>query len=394
MGSIVSEASKLVGKRIAKCREIAEDVEFKAASAYKTGNHGAKLIGYFPVYLPEEIVYAAGMMPVEVIGAGNRLEIDYADSIIQSFVCSISRSTLELAITERMKDFDGMLFSSICDVARNLSGVFKRQFPHIFVDYIHYPQNMSSPSARDYLATEYKRLIWKLEELSGIKVTDDALKRAIETGNRSRELLRALYNIRASSPWLISASELFVVTRASTLMPKTEFIPLIEEILAGLSDRDRKMRDCVRVVIEGSFCELPPVELLEEMEEAGCYIVDDDLVLGSRWYLDSIPTDGDPLGALVDSYFKRSVYSSVRHYGNTPRAKNLVEKVRSRRAEGVIFCTAKFCEPALFDYALNKELLEKEGIPYIAVEFEEKAGVFEGIKTQVETFVESILFFS
>jgi benzoyl-CoA reductase subunit C len=128
------------------------------------------------------------------------------------------------------------------------------------------------------------------------------------------------------------------------------------------------------------------------MEEAGCYIIDDDFNLGRRWFYEDVPADGDPLAALAESYLDRSVYSSVRHDSRKPRFRGLVEKARSRRADAVIFLIAKFCEPAEFDYVLFKRELEREGIPHLLLEFEEKSFTFERLRTEVETFVESMLF--
>ena len=105
-----------------------------------------------------------------------------------------------------------------------------------------------------------------------------------------------------------------------------------------------------------------------------------------------IQADGDPLTALARAYLDASVYSSVRHDWRKPREQALVEKVREHRADAVIFCIAKFCEPALFDYVLFKQALEREKIPHLLVEFEEKMWTFERVRNEIETFVESILF--
>ena len=146
------------------------------------------------------------------------------------------------------------------------------------------------------------------------------------------------------------------------------------------------------MVIEGSFCEQPPLDLIKILEEAGCYIVDDDFLLGPRWFLRDVPVSGDPMRALADSYSNASVYSPVRHDFRRPRHRELIEKARNRKADAVILLIAKFCEPALFDYGLFKQELEKEGIPHLLMEFEEKMFTFEGLRTEVETFVESLLF--
>lgn len=112
-----------------KCRRICRDPDFEAALRWKEEHPGAKVVGCFPVYTPAEIIHACGMLPLGVMGAGNLIEMDQADSRIQSFICSIARSTMELGLSGRLDVLDALYFTSICDVSRNLSGVWRRNFP-------------------------------------------------------------------------------------------------------------------------------------------------------------------------------------------------------------------------------------------------------------------------
>lgn len=159
-----------------------------------------------------------------------------------------------------------------------------------------------------------------------------------------------------------------------------------------LRTRALKKRDSIRVVVEGSFCEQPPLVLIRMVEEAGCYIVGDDFTLGQTWFETDVPATGDPILELADSYVNRSVYSSVRHDFRKPRWTALVEKVKATRADAVLFLIAKFCEPAYFDYVPYKQELERAGIPHLQLEFEEKLFTFDRVRTEVETFVESLVF--
>src|SRR5512142_1851535 len=156
---------------IAHYREILESVPLELATEWKKDHPEKKMVGCYPVYTPVELIHAAGMLPVGVIGAGNRLEIAHADSRFQSFICSIVKSTLELGLTEKLKFLDGIVFHSICDPARNLGSVFKRNFPRLLVEYIHFPQNMTSPHTVNYLAAEYRRLLSGYEQVAGHAIT-------------------------------------------------------------------------------------------------------------------------------------------------------------------------------------------------------------------------------
>ncbi|MBI3666814.1 MAG: 2-hydroxyacyl-CoA dehydratase [Acidobacteria bacterium] len=377
---------------VAECREWFADPDFSRLRGHlaATGEHA---VGLFPVYTPEEIVLAAGFLPVHTYGGGNLVEIDHADSRIQSFVCSICRSTLELGLTARLDWAEGFVFPSICDVARNLSGVWTRNFPDRFAAYIHFPEKDSIPAARQYLRTEFARLEHILERRSGRSIRREDYHRAFAVLNEQRKLLRQLYTLRSEQPWKLTTLELYTLTRAGGMMPREQHIEMLRLALAEAGARVGKPQDRIRVVVEGSFCEQPPLDLLMAIEDAGCYIVDDDFLLGQRYLEQDVPLAGDPLDALAETFLEAGVPTAT-YRSRRPRGPALVEKARAARADGVIFCIAKFCEPALYDYVLLNRELEKAGIPALYFEFEEKANVFDNMRMQVESFVESRLLFS
>ncbi|HLJ75520.1 MAG TPA: 2-hydroxyacyl-CoA dehydratase [Thermoanaerobaculia bacterium] len=371
--------------------EIITDVDFSSVKAWKSAHPGAKAIAYFPVYAPVEIIHACGALPVALHGAGDRLDLQHADARFGSFICSIVKTTLELGLTERLKTFDGFLFSSICDSARNLCFVTKRNFPDLFVDFIHLPHNCPSDAAVEFLAGDYERLRSELCKLTGAKKDDDALRRSIELYNRNRRLTNELYALRSRAPHLLSTYELYLTVRAGDFLPVEEHNGILANALQRVA-QTAKPRDSIRVVIEGSFCEQPPLDLIKLIESAGCYIVEDDFTIGRRWFKHPVPTDGDPLRNLAEAYVSDSVYSSVRHDGEHSRVEGLIEKVKQNKADAVLSFIAKFCEPALFDYVLFKRELERIGVPHLLLEFEEKLFTFDRIQMEIETFVESLLF--
>jgi benzoyl-CoA reductase subunit C len=260
------------------------------------------------------------------------------------------------------------------------------------VEYIHFPQNMVSPHTVEYLVAEYRRIKSTYEGLAGKAVTDEALRQSIRLYNEQRELIRDLYRIRTEKPQNLSTAETYVLTRIGTLLPVEEHVAILKDALPAIRQRDEKPKDRIKVILEGSFCEQPPLELIEGLEAAGCYLLDDDFLQGWRWFLDDIPLEGDPMRNLARAYLDHSVFSGVKHDLRGPKSKHLIDKVKETGASAVIILAAKFCEPALFDYALYRQALEREGIPHLYLEFEEKMWIFDKSRTEVETFVESMLF--
>lgn len=365
------------GEALAKARE-------------KHGDIGGFAV--FPVYAPLEIIHAAGLMPVGMFGAGNKVEISQADSRFQSFICSIAKSTLELFLRGDMKDFTGVVFSSICDVARNLASLVERNSPELYVEYLHLPQNMNSSRTVAYTRAEFERFRKNLSEHLGRPIRDDAIGKSLIVYNRVRRLTRALYAQRRDRPGSISAAELYTVAQAGTCMMPEDFTDLLEMLIELVPKREPHKRDSVQVVIEGAFCEQPPVGLIEVIEAAGCQIKDDDMVIGWRLLEEDVPLNGNPVHGLADAYLKSSSYTSVRHDYKNPRTDGLIKKMKDSGADAVIFAPAKFCEPALLDYVLFRQRLEEDEIAHLKLEFEEKMWTFETARTEVETFAESMLF--
>jgi len=126
------------------CEDIISDLNFTTVRDWEAQHPGGKAIAYFPVYAPVEIIHACDMLSVGLNGAGDQLDIQYADARFGSFICSIVKTTLEMGLTDHLDPFDGLLFSSICDSARNLCFVFKRNFPDRYFDFLHLPHNPNS----------------------------------------------------------------------------------------------------------------------------------------------------------------------------------------------------------------------------------------------------------
>jgi benzoyl-CoA reductase subunit C len=374
------------------CRQLVADPPGAAAARWKAGHPGGRAVAVYPVWAPAELIHAAGMLPVALLGGGTSVELTHADARFQSFVCSIAKSSLELGFQGRLDAIDGLVFSNICDVARNLASIYGRNFPAAVVEYLHLPQNSTSPAVAAYAAAELRRLANRFERAFGLPVTEAALEKSIGIYDGLRARLRALYALRIEAPHRLSTTELYLVQRAATLAPVEESLGWLDTLLAELPGRPARPRDRLRVVVEGAFCEQPPLGLLDVLEEAGCYVVEDDLLLGWRWFVADVDGPGDPFERLGRAYVDRAVPSSTRHESRAHRADGLVEKVRRSRAAAVVFLPAKFCEPALFDYVLMKQGLDRAGIPHLLVEFEEKMWTFERTRNEIETFVESMLF--
>lgn len=377
---------------VQRCRALLDFLPAQALEEAQARHPKVGGFGVFPVYAPVEIIHAAGLMPIGLFGAGGKVELSHADSRFPSFICSIAKSTLELFLRGEMRGFEGVVFSSICDVARNLASLVKRNTQGICIEYLHMPQNLYSESSLAYTRAELDRFRRNLAKHLGRPITDEAIGKSLMLYNQVRRLVETLYEKRRSGALGLSAADLFAVIQAGTRLMPEDFLPLLEELVGHMENHRERPRDGVRVVIEGAFCEQPPVQLIDTLEAAGCIVRDDDLMIGWRLFKEVVPENGDPLGALARAYIQSGVYTSVRHDRDRPRTEGLVRRVQDAGAEAVVFLPAKFCEPALLDYVLFRQRLDEEARPHLKIEFEEKMWTFENTRTEVETFAESMLF--
>ncbi len=368
-----------------ECRELLEDMDFPTVARWREG--GGKVVGHFQVYFPEEIVHAAGLLPFRVRGAP--IEPFQADSRFGSYLCSILKTSLELALSGRV-ELDLFVSHPICDAARNLAGVWGRNADHR-CEILYLPQNATASHAPAYLRGEYDRLRREVETVAGQAVTDDKLRASIRIYNENRRLLRELYALRRESPWLLSADESYVLMALGGLMRREEHNGILEATLPLLRQREIRRQDRIRVVFEGGFCEQPPMDLIRAVARS-CYVVDDDLLIGMRWILEDISTEGDPLLALADAYLNRSSYSPVQHDDRKPKERMLMERIRDAGAEAAIVTAAKMCEPGLEEQVTYIHALDEAKVPYFVSEFEENMSSFDHLEIQLETFVENLMF--
>lgn len=373
------------------CKLQSFDLNFTRANDWKNEKDGRVLVGYMPIYFPREIIHAAGGMAVGVFGGGDRKQIIKGDAYYQSYICHIPRSIIELALDKHMNHFDGFIFPSICDVLRNLSGIFKQQKIGKFVKYMDFPQNFLPEIGGVFYQQEMQHVLKYIKEINGVEVTTEALNHSIDLYNKNRKMISFIYDIRQDYPWRLSIEDVYYIVRAGTVIPVEEHNEILEQVCEHIKQNIGVPQDKIKVVISGAFCEQPAIGLIKAIEEAGCYVVDDDYMLGSRMILGDIDaTSTKPLEAISNSYIYQSQYSSSIYDVHDPKEYRLAKIVADRGANGVIFASASFCDPSLLDAPIFQNAFNRLGIRYIAFQFSENINQYKVIKEQVGAFSDSI----
>jgi len=252
---VAGDAEARLTAILEQCNESVAQLGVASQEAIPEGYRGA--LGHFPVYFPEEIVHGARLLPVNLLGGGNRIEVRLADARLGSFICSICRNTTELGLSGKLAGLTGFVTHPICDAAKHLAGIWGRNFPDQLSEILYLPQNVNTRGAVQYLYDEYQRLRGDIERRIGESISDEAIRASIRTYNENRRLLREIYQIRCETPWKLSSAESYLLLRARTRIPCERHNTLLREAVEAIRQRDLPAQDKPRVVFVGGFCEQP-----------------------------------------------------------------------------------------------------------------------------------------
>ena len=390
MSTLVADAPQRLLEITRRAEALYDDLELKTVRDWKAQKAGRKAIGFLPIYVPREVIHAAGALPVGLMGGADRVEIVRGDSYFQSYICHFPRSVIELAVGGKMDDLDGFLFPSICDVVRNLSGMFKMLLPTKYVRYVDLPQNFDSNLGGRFYKSELKLMARDFAKLTGTEVTDDRLRASIHIYNENRVALRRLLHARRDRPWEVPTIDYYLLLRAGYMLPVEEHTAMLNEYVELAAHAGRARMDNIRVAVRGAFCEQPPLGLLRTLERAGCYVVDDDFVLGSRFIEVDLDTKGDPWDSLSEGFMHKSLPAASKYDQRHTKHADFVKRVRDFKADGVIFMAPSFCDPALLEQPMLQKALEDANIPFTAFKYSEDTGQFQVIREQAGTFADAL----
>jgi benzoyl-CoA reductase subunit C len=376
---------------VARCEELAFDLSYARAKEWKSQGKDRVIVGHMPIYFPREIIHAANGLGVGILGGGDKKMIIKGDAYYQSYICHMPRSIIELALDKHFEGFDGFIFPSICDVIRNLSGMFQLLGEVPFVKYLDFPQNFKPHIGGAFYRHELQTVLDEVYKLNGVKVTAERLNHSIDLFNINRRLINQLYDIRQEFPWRMTATDIYHVVRAGYVIPVEEHNEILTRVVQMMQEETGDPLDKIRVLVIGAFCEQPPAGLIRTIELAGCYIVEDDFLLGARWIQGEIDTGSeDPLDAITLAYLEKSTFSSSVFDLDNPKEARLVDLIRRRKVDGVIFAAPSFCDPALLDHPILQKECNDKNIRFVSFLYSENTGQFKVIKEQVGTFSDSI----
>jgi bzd-type benzoyl-CoA reductase N subunit len=352
---------------------------------FKAG--GGKVFGWLCTYVPEELIHAAGALPVRITGYRQETEMDDATAHMSMVSCSFSRSCLQMGLKGQYRYLDGVVAGSTCDGARRLFDHWRRYIRPPFSHILSVPRKYNESTLELYYR-EVLDLQKELENYLGVRIKDEALLHSIEVYNKSRQLLRRLYELRKQPEPPISGAETFEILNASFRIPKETFNGWMEELLENLETSHEKHRGKARLMVIGSVLNNPA--FIRSIEDQGGLVVTDELCTSVWYWYDPVICQGEepPLQAIARRYLTN--FPCARMFPSVDRFNLITRLIKDYKVEGVVSENIRYCVPYAHDLPLLKDRIKELGIPVLALDIEYGTSGSGQIQTRVQALLEMI----
>lgn len=349
-------------------------------------SQGKKVIGCFPVYTPEELVHASGMIPFGLWGG--KTELKLVKSYLPAFACPIMQSTLEFGLRGTYQGLSAVIIPALCDTFRCMTQNWRFGVPTIPMIPIVYPQNRTSPASVDYLISEYENVLSMLSTITGMMMNEKALSESIAIYNEHNAIMREFAKVANDHLDVVTPQVRHTVMKSALFYEKSEHTIIVREIIESLKAQPVYKFTGKKVVLTGITCE--PDALLDIFTENNITIVGDDLAQEMRQYRTDTPLKGGGGLKRLALQWNARYGCSLAHELGKPRGKMLADMCTETGATGVVACLMKFCDPEEYDLPYIVADLRGATLPCLTIEIDQQNTSYEQIRTRIQTFCEMI----
>ncbi len=344
---------------------------------------GGKVLGYFCHYFPEELVYAAGVLPVRILSKPDN------DGISQRYLyqhfCPNTRGILAEGLKGNYDYLDGVGHAECCMVVRGAVACWREYVPTPYQYFVAMPSHLEHPGAKTYLRAEISAFKKDLEEWTDKNIPEEALDHAIEVYNTSRSLMRQVYELRRADNPKVSGAEAFEMILSSQIMDKEEHNKLLKDAINKLSQRKEMNNTGPRLMLLGS--EISDTSLVRLIESTGATIVIDVLCNGSSYIWNNVIPQEDRFLAIAQRYLDKP-RCPVKDTTFRRRVSHIMGLAGDYNVQGAIYAIQKFCDPHQFDRPPIEEAFKRRFIPIHNIEYDGTFPLME-FQTRIEAFIDT-----
>ena len=341
---------------------------------------GRKAIGVMPYYAPEELVYAAGMVPFGMWGA--ETQVAESKRYFPAFYCSIIHTILDLGIRGEFKGLSAVMIPLTCDSLKGMGANWQYGVKDIPIINVAYAQNRKLAAGIEFTESQIKKIRTEVEQIAGCKITDTQLSAANKVYNDNRKACLKFTELAASHGKTVSPADRAMVLKARYFMARDAHSAMLEELNAALAALPEEAAG-KKIVTTGIIADSP--ELLGILKDNGFTIAADQITHESVDFRCLADESIDPVKAMAKRLAEIEG-TSVLYEPEKARNTQLVQIAKDCGADGVLWVLTKFCDPEEFDYVPGKAALDAAGIPLLLIEIDQQMVNYEQVRTAIETF--------
>ena len=365
---------------LAQFKDIATSPKKQFKLALEEGRKG---VGCFPLYTPEPLIYAAGMLPFGMWGGD--IEVFQAKKYLPAFACPVMQINLENGLTGVYKGVSAVLIPTLCDTFRCITQDWKAGVCDIPMIAVAYPQQHNEAGV-EFFVSELKRIKAQLEKVSCTKITEQKITEAIEVYNEYYHTMGEFVKLANEHLNIITPSVRHEIIKSGWFVDKKVHMALVRALNGELQKLERYKGNEKRILLTGIMAE--PMGIYQILEDNQMVVVADDLGQETRQFRYQIPTNKDALTNLSAHWAIRK--DSTSHSSHKERIQEMVTLAKEAKADGVIACMMKFCDPEEYDFPSIKKEMNASGIPVLYQEIDLQVSSLEQARTRIQTFGEMI----
>lgn len=347
---------------------------------------GGKVCGCICANVPEEYIYAAGVLPVRIL-PDPKTPQTLASAHIQANRCAMCRGCLEEGLRGRYDYIDALVYVQGC-LAQSLT--FSSWVMHVPLAWkyrMFQPFRQDIPAARKVYADFLEDFRLSFEKWLGSPISEESLAKSVATYRENRQLMKQVYELRKKRPPLISGSDAQRMVLASMLIDKKEHNDLLRQLLQEVQELRQPSNGRPRVMIIGSG--MAPVDFTELVESVGADVVVEDHCLGVRYFWGDDVMDENPMAAIATYYYEKKPQCAYQDCTGEGAMKRLSQSAKEYDVEAVIWLAQVFCGTHQWDIVDGVALFEKEGVPVLRLE-RGRSIPKARFRAQIEAFLDKV----
>ena len=366
----------------------------RPAQLKEAKKNGVKIVGYFPGgYVPEEIIYASGAIPLCLVEGGSALPVEAASSVMPRIICPFARAQAGERLLNRNPYYqmiDLFVAPMTCQHLKKAAEIWEYD-GDLEIFKLGVPHQYDGDSELAYYKDGLKALTDRLQKLTGNEITQKRVSGAIGLYNRMRELLKGISLVRQASPPPLSSLDFVRLNHASFYADPAFMVEVLDAVHKELKEKQQLSgADKPRLLLIGPNMACGDYGILQWVEEAGGEVVIEEVCEGMRYYWQAIENQGDGLESLAKGYLRDKLPCAFMRHSSSKRLDFALKLIKEFNVSGVIWYELQYCETYDSESYFFAERMKERHIPMLILESDYGDTNVGQVKTRMDAFIELV----